>query len=48
MQQAFGQFLAHFLTNLNEKHKIPFYRLSADLELIFPQKLNKKHKTGKI
>jgi hypothetical protein len=40
--------LGSFFTNLNEKHKIPFYRPSADLGLIFSKKLNKKHKTGKI
>ena len=34
---AFGRFEAHFSTNLNLKHKIPFYRPSADLGLIFQQ-----------
>ena len=34
---AFGRFEAHFSTNFNQKHQIPFYRPSAHLGLIFQQ-----------
>jgi hypothetical protein len=32
---AFGRFLAHFVTNMNKNHKMPFNRPSGDLRLSY-------------